>query len=236
MPPRSPSDCVVGSAMKVLGFDCAGRGCAAAVLVDDAVAASRSTPMERGQAEALIPLIESVLGEVKLRLAELDLIAVTTGPGGFTGLRIGLAAARGFALATGVPVVGVSSFAAVAAAVPMAARADRVLVVALDSKRTEIFLQAFPASGALDPAMAAPENAGRVLPPGPLLVAGDAAPLLADALGQRARIIGGDGLPDPGVVARLGVAAWRPGTRPELPRPFYLRAPDTTVARAEAVP
>jgi tRNA threonylcarbamoyladenosine biosynthesis protein TsaB len=236
MPPRSSSDCGEGLRMKVLGFDCAGRGCAAAVLVDGAVAASRSLPMERGQAEALIPLIESVLARAGARLAELDLIAVTVGPGGFTGLRIGLAAARGFALATGVPVIGVTSFAAVAAAVPAALHAGRTLVVALDSKRDELFLQALPASGAHDPVIVAPAGAAALLPAGPLLIAGDAAMQLAPALGGRARIVAGDGLPDPADVARLGRAAWQPGTRPELPRPLYLRAPDTTLARHEAVP
>jgi len=222
--------------MKVLGFDCACRGCAAAVLVDGEVAASRSTPMERGQAEALLPLIDGVLARAGLRLAGLDLIAVTVGPGGFTGVRIGLAAARGFALATGLPLVGVTSFAAVAAAVPAAARAGRTLVVALDSKRDELFLQAFTQSGALEPVMVAPVDAAGLVPAGPLLLAGDAAARLAPEFGERARMAAGDGLPDPVDVARLGLAAWQPGMRPDLPRPFYMRAPDTTVARQAALP
>ena len=99
-------------ALKVLGFDCAGSGCAAAVLAGDRVVARRAEKLERGQAARLMPLIAETLKEAGLVPADLDLIAVTTGPGGFTGIRIGLAAARGLALAAGIPAVGVSNFAA----------------------------------------------------------------------------------------------------------------------------
>ena len=129
--------------LRVLGFDCAGRGCSAAVLADGAVAASRSNPMERGQAEALLPLIASVLAEAATSLDELDLIAVTVGPGTFTGLRIGLAAARGMAVAAGLPVAGVTTTETVAYAVPEAERRGRTLLVAIDGKRADIFVQAF---------------------------------------------------------------------------------------------
>jgi tRNA threonylcarbamoyladenosine biosynthesis protein TsaB len=218
--------------LRVLGFDCAGRGCAAAVLADGAVAASRSNPMERGQAEALLPLIASVLAEAATSLDELDLIAVTVGPGGFTGLRIGLAAARGLALATGLPVIGVTNFCAIAAAVPSDQRGDPV-VVALDSKRAELFLQVFGADGeelGLG-ALVALEDAAAFVPAGRLLLAGDGAERLAPVLAGRARCLPGPGLPDPAVVARLGLAAWRPGEHPALPRPLYLRAPDTSLPR-----
>src|SRR5665213_4622386 len=78
--------------MNVLGFDCAGRGCSAAVLRGDTVLASRAEPMERGQAEKLMPLIVETLAAAGVAATALDLVAVTTGPGGFTGVRIGLAA------------------------------------------------------------------------------------------------------------------------------------------------
>src|ERR1700761_2687145 len=119
--------------MKVLAFDCSGASCAAAVLVGDRVAAQRFTAMERGQAEALLPMIDAVLREASLATTQLDLIVVTTGPGSFTGLRIGLAAGRGLSLASGIPALGVPSFDAIA--VP---EAETPLIIALDSKREEL--------------------------------------------------------------------------------------------------
>src|SRR5215467_10709212 len=99
--------------MKVLAFDCSGASCSAAVLIDDRPAAQRFAPMERGHAETLLPMIETVLREAGLTPAMLDLLAVTVGPGSFTGLRIGLAAGRGLALARALPAIGVPSFDAV---------------------------------------------------------------------------------------------------------------------------
>jgi len=220
----------------VLAFDCAGRGCSAAVLAQGRVLAARAEPMERGQAAALLPLIEATLVDAGIRLADADLLAVTVGPGAFTGVRIGLAAARGLALATGLPLVGVTSFAAVAAAVPAPRYAGRTLAVALDSKRAEIFLQCFAANGtARGPgALVALEQADAFIPPGPVLVAGDAAERLMPFLFGRGERVPEVELPDPADVARVALTAWRPGERPEPPRPLYLRAPDTTLPRHAA--
>lgn len=221
----------------VLGFDCAGPGCSAAVVVDGTVAARRASVMERGQAAALLPMIEAVLAAAALTVPALDLIAVTVGPGAFTGLRIGIAAARGLALAGGVPAVGVTSFAAVAAAVPDAERCGRTLVVALDSKRAEIFLQAFAADGTAmrGGALVAPADLRAWLPPGPVLLAGDAAARTAAAAAEpRLALSAAAGIPDPADVARLGAAGWQPRQPSPLPRPLYLRAPDTSLPRAGA--
>jgi tRNA threonylcarbamoyladenosine biosynthesis protein TsaB len=198
------------------------------------LAAARIEAMERGQAEALLPMIDEVVRAAGLRFAELDLIAVTVGPGSFTGLRIGIAAARGLALASGLPCIGIGSFDAVAAGVAAEERQGRPLAVALESKRAELFLRCFAADGApLGPAfMAAPQDAAAALPPGPIRLAGDAAWRLAPFLAERAEIAGGPALPALDDVARLALASWRPGERPSLPRPFYLRAPDTTLPRA----
>jgi tRNA threonylcarbamoyladenosine biosynthesis protein TsaB len=220
--------------VNVLAFDSAGHACSAAVLRDGAIRAHRLVPMERGHAEALMPMIDAVLSEAAMAVEALDLIAVTTGPGAFTGLRIGLAAARGLALASGVPVLGITNFAAVAAAVPLDRQNGRRLVVALDSKRRELYLQAFAEgvpSG--ESALVAPEAVAAWLPPGRLLIAGDAADRLTALLGEGREAIRaeGPGHTDAAAVARLAAAAWRPGLRPEAPRPLYLRAPDTTLPR-----
>jgi len=223
--------------VNVLGFDTAGNGCSAAVLRDGRIAARRFAAMARGQAEQLLPMIEAVLDEAATPLAALDLIAVTVGPGAFTGLRIGIAAARGLALASGVAAIGITSFSAVAAAVPAEARAGRTLVVALDSRRAEIYLQAFGADGGTrgDGALVAPADLARWVPAGPLLLAGDAAPRLAAALASRQpALFAGPGIADAAEVARLAADSWHPGLRPPPPRPLYLRAPDTTTPRAVA--
>ncbi len=227
-----PAAAGVPGRASVLGFDCAGRGCSAAILIGDRVVAERALPMERGQAAALLPMIEAVLTDAGLRIAALDLLAVTIGPGGFTGLRIGLAAARGLSLAAARPLAGVTSFAAVAAAVPEQLRAGRRLVVALDSKRNEIFLQCFADDGSAAGAAAlvGPDELASWLSPGPLILAGDAALRLADGLRGRDVVLApGDGLPRAGDVARLGAAAWRSGAPLPRAEPLYLRAPDTSV-------
>ena len=222
------------AAMKILAFDCAGRGCSVAVLDGERVLATRAEDMERGQAERLMPMIASALEEAGLAPDKLDLIAVTTGPGGFTGIRIGLATARGLALATGIPAVGVSNFAAVAAAVPPDKRGGRDLVAAIESKREELFLQAFAASG---PALGYgaqihPRDVTTFLPKGKLLLAGDAAARLAGLLKKRdIELAPGTGAVDPAQVARLGAAAFKSGDAAP-PRPLYLRAPDTTTPKA----
>jgi tRNA threonylcarbamoyladenosine biosynthesis protein TsaB len=221
----------------VLAFDTAGNGCSAAVLHDGKIRARRFAAMARGQSEQLLPMIETVLGEAGVAITALDLIAVTVGPGAFTGLRIGIAAARGLALASGVPALGITSFTAVAAQVPRQTRVGRVLVVALDSRRAELYLQAFDGEGGPlgDGALVAPADLADWVPSGPLLLAGDAAPILAAALaGRRPEVAPGSGIADAADVARLAAAAWRPGLRPAPPRPLYLRAPDTTAPRQGA--
>ena len=220
--------------VSVLAFDSAGHGCSAAVLHHGQLVARRSAPMERGQTEALMPMIEAVLAESGLASGDLHVIAVTVGPGAFTGLRIALAAAHGLALATRRPLFGITNFAAAAAQVPPADRARRRLVVALDSKRRELYLQAFDAHGAPkgEGALVAPEAFSEWVPEGPLIVAGDGAPRLTAALGEdRARLAAGSGMTDAADVARLAAAAWQSGIRHARPRPLYLRPPDTTLPR-----
>ncbi len=175
-----------------------------------------------------MPMIKSVLEEASLGVVMLDLIAVTTGPGSFTGLRTGLAAARGLALAGGIPLLGVTSFEA-AAETARGEAGRRPLVVALESKREELFLQCFDDAGPGKPALVAPAAWCGFVPRTAFVLAGDGAQRLAAALGRAdATIAPAAGPVDAAIVARLGGARWRPGTRPAPPAPLYLRAPDTT--------
>jgi len=224
--------------MKVLGLDTATSGCSAALWsgADSAIVVRRSPPMARGQAERLVPMAQAVLEEAGVGFAALDRIAVTVGPGAFTGLRIALAAARGLAVAHDLPVIGVTTFDAVAHGLPEAERAGRAVLVAVDSRRTEPFLQLYDAALApldepamLEPA-AVPGWLDGLLPAGaPLLLAGDGAALLLPLLDGRPGLsrAAGDGLPDAAVVAALGAS--RPTGLPAAP--FYLRPPDVTLPK-----
>jgi tRNA threonylcarbamoyladenosine biosynthesis protein TsaB len=217
--------------MRLLALDTATSACSAALWRDGRVLARRLQPMARGQSEALLPMVAAVMDEAGLAFADLDLLAVTVGPGAFTGIRIGLAAARGLAVATGLPLAGIATTEAVAAAVPAAERSGRTLVVAIDSKRDEIWAQAFSAELApLGPILALLPEAAAALAAGPLVVAGDAAPRLL-ALRPDALAASSPGWPDAAVVAGLAARHWASGTALP-PEPLYLRPADVTLPAA----
>jgi tRNA threonylcarbamoyladenosine biosynthesis protein TsaB len=214
--------------MKVLALDSATGACSVAVTRGGAVLARRDAVRERGQAEVLLPMVEEALAEAGLGYADLDRLAVTVGPGTFTGIRIALAAARGLALASGRPLVGVTTFEALAHAVPPGLVEGRTLVVAVDSRRAEPYVQAFgPGLAPLGAPSMVPAEA-LALPPGPLLLAGDGVGLLGPALAGRADAVLAEGVrnPDAAVVARIAAARPRPDAPP---RPFYLRPPDVSM-------
>jgi tRNA threonylcarbamoyl adenosine modification protein YeaZ len=218
--------------MLILAIDTALDHCAAAVL-DTATAALRaqeSLPMKRGHAEALMPLIARVMQQAGLSFAALDRIAVTTGPGSFTGLRVGLSAARGIALAAHKPAVGVTTLSAYAAPVVSEDRPHRV-ISAIDARHEHVY---FPVVGGDGEELVAPqvapiEEALAAARCGPLHLTGNAAGLLAARWPQNAAppvTVDPQAAPDIAWVAWLGAAA-----DPELSpaRPFYLKAPDVKV-------
>jgi len=214
--------------MNVLAIDTSTSACSAALLRDGQVAARRLSVMARGQSEALMPMMKAVLDEAGISVAALDLVAVTVGPGAFTGLRIGLAAARGFALATGLPLAGVPTPLAVAAAIPEAERSGHTLAIVLDSRRDDPWVQVFDADlTPLGPVEAqSPEQLAARLS-GPVRVAGDAKARLL-AVMPAAVAASSPGWPDAVFVARLGAELWRAG-QALPPDPLYLRAPDVTL-------
>ncbi len=226
--------------MKILAFDTAARACSAALLDGDRVLAERLCEMDRGQAEVLLGLVQDVLAAADMCFAKLDRLATTLGPGSFTGLRVGLATARGIALAAKLPVVGVTSFEAVANGVASSERKGRRVLVALDTKRRDFYAQLFDeALHPLDPGgVLSVETCAEVARSGPLLVVGDGAPLLRDALMQDAdkydidacdiRWSDAPGYPQAVVLARL--AAGRTPTA-DL-RPIYLRPPEAKLPKA----
>ena len=215
--------------MRVLAIDTALEACSAAVLDTEqgGVSARESLPMVRGHAEALLPLIARVMDSAGLEFAALDRIAVTTGPGSFTGLRVGIAAARGIALAAGKPAVGLSTLAAYAAPL-IAADATVPVVAVIDARHDHVYLQVFGPGGrtVVTPRIASLREALRAAATGAPRLIGTAAEMLAAAwpADQRApRLVDARRAPDVDWVARLGAAATDTGVPP---KPLYLRAPD----------
>ncbi len=215
--------------MRVLAIDTALETCSAAVLDTGQPAnfAHESLPMLRGHAEALLPLIARVMERGGLSFAALDRIAVTTGPGSFTGLRVGIAAARGIALAASKPAVGLTTLAAFAA--PLIADDNSLpVVVAIDARHDQVYLQVFGPGGRtiMTPRLAPLREALRAAATGAPRLVGTAAGLLAAAwpAGERApSLVDARRAPDIDWVARLGAAADATGAPP---KPLYLRAPD----------
>jgi len=195
--------------------------------------------MRHGHAEVLFPMIERVMAEAGLAPSQLDAVAAAIGPGGFTGIRVGLAAAHGIALAIGARLVGISSFAAVAAQIAGHGEPGcETLLVALDSRRADLYVQLF-AGDAASP-LAAPQAlladqlsryvARRDLRS--LLIAGDAAEAAAAALGGPARrAVVAQSAPDARGVAAAALIELRSGAMPGPVRPLYLRPPDVTLPK-----
>lgn len=215
-------------AMIVLAMDSSTSACSAALWSEGRVLARRLSPMARGQSEALMPMVAEVMAEAGLGFADLGLLAVTVGPGAFTGLRIGLAAARGLALARGLPLAGVATTTAVALGVPESQRRDRAVLAAIDSRRDELWLQLFDAAlHPLSGIRALPPGRAGELASGPVVVAGDAAaqvlPHLPDAI-----LAASPGFPDAALVAELAAGQWSRGESLP-PEPLYLRDADVTL-------
>jgi len=219
----------------VLAFDTAGSACSVAVGRDAALLAYERREMRYGHAEALLPMIDRVVAAAGLAAADLEVIAVSTGPGGFTGIRAGLAGAQGLALATGAKLIGVSSFAAVAALVP---KTNTPLLVALDSRRVDPYVQLAKGEPASEPAAVLLEHLAShvaALTGGARLrVAGDAAEAAGAALAAYGHI---DVLTDTPPDARgvLAASLHQLAAADESPaRPLYLRPPDVSFPKARA--
>ena len=217
-----------GRAGIVLALDTAGSACSVAIGEADRVLAHDRREMRHGHAEALLPMIDGTMRAAGLAAGQISRVAVSIGPGGFTGIRAGLAAAQGVALACGATLIGVSSFAAVAAALPPD---GRPLLVALDSRREDFYAQLFAVGGHPlgDPAALPPDDladfVSATIDAAPLRVAGDAATNAAAALSTRPAVgIATNSAPD-----ALGVlAAAANGLYAGAARALYLRPPDVS--------
>ncbi len=225
--------------MRVLAIDTALAACSAAILDTQhgGIIARESLPMLRGHAEALMPLIRRIMDEADTVFRNLDRVVVTTGPGSFTGLRVGIAAARGIALAINKPAVGLSTLSAYAA--PYLADDDNApVVVAIDARHNHVYLQVFATGGrtVAGPRLAPLSEAVRAAAAAPARIVGSAAQLVADGLAVTDATpfhVDDAGAPDIDWVARMG-AALPEGQSP--PKPQYLRAADAQPQNAAQLP
>ena len=169
--------------MLILAIDTALDACAAGVLDTEAgrLIAQESQAMKRGHAEALMPLIARVIEQSGIAFAALDRIAVTTGPGSFTGLRVGLSAARGIALAANKPVVGLTTLTAYAAPL-VSQNEEHPVISAIDARHDHVYLQAVSGNGSslIRPRVASIEEAIGAARFGTPHLVGNAAGILAD--------------------------------------------------------
>lgn len=214
--------------MRLLAIDTALEACSVGFFDFGAADASvvRSAPMVRGHAEALVPMMAEVAAAIG-GFGDLDRIAVTVGPGSFTGIRVGVSAARALALATGLPVVGVSTLAAIAA--PLLESADLAVAAALDARHERVFFHLFAPGGRsmVGPRCVGVREAARAAGIGPILAVGSGAALLCsagEAMGIEFRAAGAEAaLPDIGWVAQIGAIA---DADANPARPMYLRPAD----------
>jgi tRNA threonylcarbamoyl adenosine modification protein YeaZ len=225
--------------MRVLAIDTALEACSAAVLDTDrqAIVATETLVMTRGHAEAVMPLIARVMDRAKIEFRQIDRIAVTTGPGSFTGLRVGISAARGIALAAGKPAIGLTTLAGFAA--PHIAESDvRPVVAAIDARHGHVYLQAFGTGGRtlVQPKIAPLRDAVRSALVGQARIVGSAADMIAAAWPKTEpppALVEQRGAPDIAWIARLGAAATDAHAPP---KPLYLRAPDAQPQDAARLP
>jgi tRNA threonylcarbamoyl adenosine modification protein YeaZ len=224
--------------MRILAIDTALEACASAVLdaASGEMLASESLAMARGHAEALMPQIARVMDAAHCEFAELGRIAVTVGPGSFTGLRVGISAARGLALAASKPAIGLSTLSALAAP-HVAARTQEAIIAAIDARNDQIYFQIFAANGTtvVAPRLDLAANAVRATVMEPTVITGSGAALLAAhwPSGAPTPRIDARAAPDIGWVARLGAAARDDGA---APKPLYLRRPDARPQDAARLP
>ncbi len=210
--------------MRILALDGSLARCSAAIWADGAVVASRAVAGERLQPTALPPMAAGLLAEA----GALDAVAVVVGPGGFTGLRSAIALAEGIALGLGLPVIGVTTGEALAAALPAPLRAGREVWAAVDTKRGRLALERIAPgeAAAAGPPMVLEER-GLPRPGGPVALVGDAAAQAAARLLARDAdaVLTDSRLPDAGAAAAIAALRLAGAIPPRGAAPLYAEPP-----------
>jgi tRNA threonylcarbamoyl adenosine modification protein YeaZ len=216
----------------VLAIDTALAACAVAARARDGGLTVDEAIIGVGHAEHLIPQIDAVLGQAGLAPADLGRVVAVVGPGSFTGIRAGLAAARGLGLALGIPVVGVTTLEALAAEARDLAP-GRAVVAVLDARRDEVYAQAFTADGApaSPPALLTRAAAAKLAAGHDAVLIGSGAALVAEHLPD-AKIAGPQ--PQAAITTILAIGAAR-AVPDRPPGPLYIRGADAKVPQNAAI-
>ncbi|WP_345558071.1 tRNA (adenosine(37)-N6)-threonylcarbamoyltransferase complex dimerization subunit type 1 TsaB [Nonomuraea rosea] len=213
--------------MLVLAFDTATPAVTAALHDGERVLAESTTIDARRHGELLVPTIELVLGEARAALRDVTAIVAGSGPGPYTGLRVGLMTAQGLATTLGVPAYGICTLDAVAYGSGLA----EPFLVATDARRKEVFWARYADMRTrIDgPFVDRPAE----VPVKGVPVVGAGAALYAEILGQEGSVLD-DVPPYPyaGALAALAAERLAEGTPLDLPRPIYLRRPDAVAPGA----
>jgi tRNA threonylcarbamoyladenosine biosynthesis protein TsaB len=226
----------------LLAIETATDVCSVALLAGERVLGVAEALRPRAHAELLAPLVHDLLAQHGVRAADLQTVAVSAGPGSYTGLRIGVSTAKGLCIASGAGLVGVPTLAALATAASGVLREGDLLVTALPSRRGEVYVAAFRPDGARL-AEAAPAAAltldelGAWLPAyeDVLWLLGDAAPLALEALARPARVLGAPVFrPHAVLVARLAAERAAAGDLDDVAafEPAYLKPFEARVGRS----
>lgn len=210
----------------ILSIDTCLGASSVAVLDGERVLATQSEPMTRGHQERIGMIAREAMAEAGVAFDDLTRIGVTVGPGSFTGLRVGLAFAKGLATALSIPCVGVTTLEAMAFGIP------GFTAAVLDARMSQVYIQVFAGGVSLmaPDALEVGEAAARLAElysGGPAALVGSGAPLLAEALSVATVLT--PAAPDAVAVARLAAAKPAPA---HSPRPLYLRAPYATLPAA----
>jgi len=217
-----PVGAVMADLPLVLGFDTSAGHCAVALLLGESVVAAEHAEMTKGQAEALMPMIEAVLSKAGIGLSDLSAIGVGIGPGNFTGVRISVSAARGLALALGLPSVGVSALEA------LAFGTGGPVLCSVDARRDMVYAQLFnDPSSQSDPVLYEFHAVPRPGTGMDFAVIGHRAEELAERIGATART---PEFPLAEAIARIAAERMHDANLPR-PAPLYLRPADAAPAR-----
>lgn len=217
--------------MKILAFDTAADRCDACVFDSGTgeVLGASHLALGKGHAEFLLDMIGNALEQARTGYPGLGAVAVTIGPGSFTGVRVGVSAARGFALALDIPAIGITTLEGIAAQAA-AAEPDKPVLAVIDARRGEIYAQFFDARGTPESEafLSRPDRIAAMIGSSQIVLAGSGAGLIARAAGRQIPVVHSLASPAVHTLARLAARKVPPH---ESPRPFYLRAPD---AKAQA--
>lgn len=218
----------------LLAIDTSGPFCSAALwsLEHNKCVAEVSENLGRGHAERLMPMLEELLEKQDAKWSAISKLAVVIGPGSFTGLRVGIATARGLALALDAPCVGVTVFEAFAQNYFTSGQNRKPVLIAMDAKRNQYWIQSFDAQGypQTNPIQVEAEKIAENIDKATSGIIGSGAKLIAEACEGSINVINDSPSPPIVAVAAIGAKAENDSTSP---RPLYLRAPDAKPQNAQ---